>query len=237
MKWWQYNSFAARVVPLTWSWTCWCWSDALVRHLWCQHPLPLWWSNLLEADALALQWVEVSWVFLQPLGGPAAAGSCWLLWLDKADPGLHILLKSFRTLTLVFSLGVLRIYMMCKKPLEVVCYPLLFILSITKSKLLCPLEIMSGLFVRTVYAKKINLETLDLFQIIIWSFCHHNHFKKGKHKPKTKKVTEIMHRERFLGLLHWEKFCFLSQPFICLEKVQLRWLNCKCHKIEKAGDI
>lgn len=139
-------------------------------------------------------------VFLQPPGQLARPcccwllmGCCWLLWPDKAEAlAFTSCWGGFRTLTLNFSFWVLRIYVMCKKPLEVVCYLPLFILSTMKLKLLCPFG-NNECFVceNSICKKKINLESC--FRIIsnrvIWSFCHHNHFKKGKHKPKTLKKS------------------------------------------------
>lgn len=135
--------------------------------------------NMLGWSGVSIPWLEATslremlctpvsggglGVFLQPLGllvRPCccwgAAGSC--AW-TKLRSGLHILLRGFSTLTLNFSLWVLRMYMMCKKPLEVVCCPLLFILLTMKLKLLCPFG-NNEWFVceNSICKKKINLGT------------------------------------------------------------------------------
>lgn len=121
-------------------------------------------------------------VFLQPLGllvRPWAdgvllaplAGQSWDLAFMSCWEGI-------RTLTPNFSLWILRIYMMCKKPLEVVCYPSLFILSTVKLKLLCPFGNNEWFVCENRICKKklIWRPVLDFLQIVIWSFCHHNHF-------------------------------------------------------------
>lgn len=125
-------------------------------HLWCRQPVAR--RKLLEADALhSSEWWWVGCVppapgtagetllllaavgvFLAPVAGQSwglAFTSCW---------------GGFRTPTLNSSLCVLRIYIMCEKCLEVVCYLPLFFLSTKKLKWLCPFG-NNEWFVRIVY--------------------------------------------------------------------------------------
>lgn len=70
-KWWKYNSFAAGVVPLTWSWTCWV--DPMASLVSASH-------GLEAASSRRVLCTPVSddelGVFLQPLGQLARPCCC-----------------------------------------------------------------------------------------------------------------------------------------------------------------